>query len=240
MQVQSLSALDVRCRMALARAIWGVDQATSSKIAYDTLRHFVQTIHGGVDPACPVAWPIQTDPVLATVYQEGMRLHKRRNALCEQLVLAKAEAQSRKDAQALALEQRLASEPSAQTLLEQLQMRKVVRLNQHSLSFDADFDGLAGTNPYGIDYCAGDMTLDNVAHWRTAMLSGQTWGASPVPEWDDSEDSPENTDVRELTLAIELVDAEFADLASMNWVSLAHGTDGFLDAQTEKQHSAMH
>lgn len=156
MQVQSLSALDVRCRMALARAIWGVDQATSSQIAYDTLRHFVQAIHGGADPACPVAWPIETDPVLAVVYQEGMRLHKRRNTLCEQLVLAKANAQLRKDAQAMTLEQRLASKPSAQTLLEQLQMRKVVMLNQHSLCVEADFEGLARTNPYGIDANQGN------------------------------------------------------------------------------------
>ena len=226
--------------MALARALWVVDRVTSTRIASETIRHLVQAIHSGADPECPAAWPIKTDPVLAAVYKEGMRLLKHRNALCEQLVLAKSNAQFRKDAHALALKHKLQSEPSAQTLLQHLQMRKVLELNQHSLSFDADFQGLAGTNPYGIDYYAGSMTLENVAHWRSAMLSGQTWGASPVPEWDDSEDANENTEVRELTLAIEMVDAEFADLASMNWVSLAHGTDGFLDAQTEKHHPVMH
>ncbi len=240
MQIKSLSTLDLRCRMALARALGAVDRVTSTRIAYETIRHLVQAIHGGADPACPVAWPIKTDPVLAAVYKEGMRLLKHRSALCDQLVLAKSNAKFRKNTQTLALKHKLQSEPSAQTMLQHLQMREVLKINQHSLSFDADFKELAGTNPYGIDYYTGNMTLENVAHWRTAMLRGQTWGASPMPEWDDSEDSHENTDVRELALTIEMVDAEFADLASMNWVSLAHGTDGFLDAQTEKQHPVMH
>jgi hypothetical protein len=70
----------------------------------------------------------------------------------------------------------------AHTLLEQLQNLKTVELNQHTLSFDADYQGLAGTNPYGIDYYAGNMTIENVERWRTEMLSGIIWGASPNQE----------------------------------------------------------
>lgn len=219
MQVPMLSALDLRGQMAVARAIMANDHVTARQIACETVRHLVQIIRNGIDPALPVAWPIETDPELAHVYREGMRLLNLRNAFCELLEIAKLNAQFRKDAQSLALAQEIQDVPSAQTLLEQLQTGKEVEINQHTLSFDGDYQGLAGTNPYGIDYYAGTMTLENVTLWRTAMLSGQTWGASPDPEWVESGDFRENTDVRELELAISRVDSEFADLADIDWLS---------------------
>ena len=233
MQVQSPSALDLRCQMALARAIWANDYYGSARIAYDTFRLFIQSIQGEVDPASPVAWPIKTDPVLSVAYQKGIRLLTRRNALCKQLKIARANADLRKGARVLAMEQRMLEEPSAQTLLQQLQMHKVVELNQHTLIYDSDFRGLAGTNPFGIDYYAGNMTLECVEQWRTAMMEGQTWGASPVPEWDNSGESSEDHEIMELRLSIEWVDDQFADLANMKAISFAPGFSGLICAQTK-------
>ena len=214
MQVQYATPLDLRCQMAIARSIHHSDEFTSLRLANDAVRQLVETVRRGLEPDLPELWAIVSDPVLGNVHRQAMALHKRRNKLCEQLANAQDAAVRRKEADTAALELRLQSEVSAITLLHQLQsMRKVV-LNQHTLSYDIDFDGLVGTNPYGIDFYAGRLTLDNVTQWRTDMLKGKVWGASPVPEWEDNEDTDEGLEIGELNNAIERIDAAYARLAS--------------------------
>lgn len=228
MQVQSPSALDLRCKMALARAICTHDNSGAARIAHDTFKIVVQTIHEGANPAFSVTWPITTDPVLSIAYQTGIRLLERRNELCKQLEVAKANADLREGAHQVALQYLLMAEPSANFLFQELLMRKVVEMNQHTLKYVRKFRGLFGTNPYGIEYYAGKITMENVEQWRTAMIKGETWGASPVPEWDGSCATMEDSEVRYLHLSIEWIDHQFADLANMRAMSFAPGYTGLV------------
>jgi hypothetical protein len=207
--------------MAIARSIHHSDEFTASRLANDAIRQLVEAVRNGLEPDSPDLWAIVSDHVLGDVHRQAMTLFKRRNALCEQLATAQDAAARRKEANAAALALRLQSEVSAITLLDRLQWMNTVVLNQHTLRYDIDFDGLVGTNPYGIDFYAGRLTLENVTQWRTAMLKGKVWGASPVPEWEDSEDTDEDCEVRELHNAIEWIDAAYVRLASASWLYVA-------------------
>lgn len=220
-------ALEIRGQMAVARSLSRFDGQAAGALASDAIKTMLTALFQAQHSFFAENWPILTDPVLARVYREGACLLQRKTALCERLALATAKNAQDKEAKARALQQSLQEEPSAQTLLRRLQMGHTVRLNQHTLGFDADFQGLAGTNPYGIDYYAGNMTLENVTHWRTAMLSGQTWGASPVPEWETAGGDHQSDAMRELGLAIQQVETEFFELAGVNGVSESKGKGGF-------------
>lgn len=239
MSVQPLSALDLRCQIALARAICANDPDRAARIAGDAFKHVVLAVHemavcGGSDSVQPMAWPIRTDAVLSSAYQQSLNLVEQRAALLKKRDTAIANAALRKATRQLAIQQKLKAEPDAKTLFEQLKAGETIKLNQHSLTVDTECQGLSGTNPYGIDYYAGTMTLATVQHWRIDMLHGKTWGASPVPEWDNSGESSEDHEIMELRLSIEWVDDQFADLANMKAISFAPGFSGLICAQTKK------
>jgi hypothetical protein len=234
-----LSALDLRCQIALARAICANDHDRAARIAGDAFKHFVlaihkMAVHGGTDPTHPVAWPIRTDAVLSVAHRRSLHLVEKRAALSKQLDIAIANETLRKATRQLAIQHKLQAEPDANTLFEQLKAGKTIKLNQHSLTFDTECQGLCGTNPYGIDYYAGTMTLATVQHWRTEMLHGKTWGASPVPEWETGCEPMEDREVRELRNAIARVDDQFSALAYMKEITFAPGYSALVCAKTGK------
>lgn len=245
MSAPPLSALDLRCQIALARAICANDHDRAARIAGDAFKHFVlaihkMAVHGGTDPTHPVAWPIRTDAVLSVAHRRSLHLVEKRAALLQKLDAAIANLAVRKATRQLAIQHKLQAEPDANTLFERLKAGETIKLNQHSLTFDTECQGLCGTNPYGIDYYAGAMTLATVQHWRIDMLHGKTWGASPVPEWENGCEPMEDREVRELRNAIAMVDDQFSALANMRAISFDSDFTSLLDASTGQAMPAVH
>lgn len=225
----------MRGQMALARAIAKNDKPRATRIARDAFQKIVLAIFQGRDPEQSAAWPLHSDPVLSIAYLQSKHLLEHRTRKCKELDIATQKAAQRKACHEPAAHNWRAAVPDAQTLLQKLEAGETLKLNLHSLSYDSDFNGLVGTNCYGIDYFAGEMTLANVLSWRTVMLAGETWGRHHEPPWAEHEAQSqydEDPHVARLKSAICRIDREFAALATMQEVDFAGDFNGLVDRTT--------
>jgi hypothetical protein len=170
--------------MAVARCVSGIDRQIAGTMASEAIKTMLTALYERQDSFFAENWPILTDHILSVVYKEGVRLTVLRTAMEKDLQAAYANEALLQSAIAVAIKERFASEPDAQTLFDNILAGRTVTLNQHTLSYDRDYEGLAGTNCYGMDYFAGALTLDHVADWRTAMLNGETRGQHSASMWD--------------------------------------------------------
>lgn len=179
--------LDPRGKIAMARVMLGIDPKIAQRFAADAFREVVELAFSteNLDHhlSAPAPWPIRCEPALVVAYCESLELARRQ-----------AEADARYDAASAVhraeREQRQAQEtaskvafeaevPTAQALLLKLQGGEGIELRGHSLEWDDEFECLAGTNAYGLDYYYGSMTLNSVESWRSRLLAGEDLGDCP-------------------------------------------------------------
>lgn len=216
--------LETRCRMALARTIATFDAQGGLRLAEQVFFDMVIGLYdcdAALDGDTP--WPVKSDPVLLFAYQRCAELRLEQQRFNEAAVASAAvlEAAAIKKA-AKHLKFKAAEDartPNAQAMLDDLRAGKALQLNEHSLSFDGDFDALTGTNPYGSDFYAGDMGLPAVNRWRVAMLAGCIWGAH---------NEPVDEDVLEGEIAYGQIEKSFHDLASMAEIRFTENLDGIV------------
>ena len=220
----AITALELRCQLAVARVIDSFDRGAAEDIAKALLRVLIQSIQRGADPAKANAWPIHSDPVLRVVHQAAQALYKRRRAAFKKLDLHRGLKAQRSAQRRRTIEQRMSEEPSAEALLAQLQAGMDIAVDRHTLTYTKKIKGLVGVNPHGHDYYAGAMTLESVKYWRNSILSGLTMGETPGGF---AEPAPQQQDLeRELLREIDHIDIEFHTLARLEGIDFAGGLEG--------------
>jgi len=220
MPERSFSYLDARCQFALARVLLVVDRLRANRVAQQVWGDVVDMAHE-VD-AMESPWPLLGEPVLLKAFQLGLDLGRRQMLFREageaRLVAWVANKQAQKEATLAAQLEDEAVAPSADSLLSRVRAGEPVELNGHSLEWDQEFEILAGTNPYGVDYYWGEMTVESLSRWRALMLRGETIGASPPYAEADDDDLPYLADP---TPEEEELHLEYMALKSMSdWVLL--------------------
>lgn len=193
MPQRTFSFLDARCQFALARVLLVVDRQRANRVAQQVWADVVDLAHGSELMEAP--WQLQGERVLVKAFELGRELGQRHKPFLEAhdaqlLEWAATKHAQEEDARAARLEYE-ASAPSASALLASLRAGEQVELNGHSLEWDDEFETLAGSNPYGIDYYWGDMTEESLSRWRALMLRGETIGASPPYAEADEDDLPD-------------------------------------------------
>jgi hypothetical protein len=186
--------LGLRCQMALARVLLPIDEQRVHQLAEEAFRGVARQAHAEYVSVLP--WPLQDEPALVYAFERGRDIGERDRILSgkrEAQAVERAALHAAQDAQRAALRkaERSAYEesiPCAAVMLVQLQAGNLLDLNGHTIEWDCEFKALAGTNAYGIDYCWGDMTLESVERWRSAMLAQRTIGPCPPGADEDDDD----------------------------------------------------
>lgn len=229
MPQRTFTFLDARCQFALARVLLVVDRSRANRVAQQVWADVVDLAHGSELMEAP--WQLQGEQVLVKAFELGRELWQRHKPFVDAQDARLAEWAANKHAReeyarAVRLEYE-ASAPSASALLASLRAGEQVELNGHSLEWDDEFETLAGSNPYGIDYYWGEMTEESLSRWRVLMLRGDTIGASPPYAEADEDDLQYPSDV---TPEEEALFLELLALKSMSAWALLPDLEGVVPA----------
>jgi hypothetical protein len=195
--------LDARISLASARVLLPLFEDRALEMAEHGLLDVAQLAMDEPDAEMP--WPLRGDCAMETAFEEGARIGRRLRALQARVQTRRAHALAtaaqERGERAAAFERTV---PTADELLASLKSGLEVEVNGHSLTWDDDFEGLAGVNAYAMDYFwSHDMDPESVAAWRRDMLAGQMLGRCPPGEDDD-----------------------YGDLAADDWRRYIEETDG--------------
>nr|WP_317623839.1 hypothetical protein [Acidovorax sp. SUPP3334]BDH38348.1 hypothetical protein AVHM3334_23115 [Acidovorax sp. SUPP3334] len=176
--------LDARCNLAMAQVAYCIDSSWSYENSNNVAAVFKRVVELARNSHSPhVPWPLKDVPALKFAFEEGYSLGERLRILqkrdretllrTEQYNFARSNAPQAVECPCFD------ASPTAVELLKLLQDGKSVELWNHTLSWDDDYAGLVGTNPYGMDYYWGSSTLEAVENWCAAVRNGSEIGRSP-------------------------------------------------------------
>lgn len=209
--------LTAACEMAVARAICSNNPKRAREIAHAAMLIVCNTpIPPGTDTP---SGQIKADPVLLYAFEHSQALSLQFDQMAGQW---SAELD------------RL----SAQAMLNDLRSGKTIELNDHTLMFDADLGLCTGTNPYGCDYFAGQLTLANIIRWREAMLTqGTLFGHAPQLPEDIAQPAGSSHDLERINTDLENICRQQTELLSMANLTFTADLTGILTRE-EQQESA--
>lgn len=199
--------------MAVARATCKNDPIGSGELARKAFRT-VCTASAPSDAQLP-PWPITADPVLMFAFKHSA-------TLVGSILSKQSEIEAREH---LLHSQQI---QDAVALFERLSEGRTIRKCGHSLRYDSNIELLTGTNPYGADFFAGELSTANLNDWLIRLGKGQTMGAAPALE-PMAEHTHEDQALLELKIELSRLRDDFQQLIGMYDLAF---TDDFTNVTT--------
>ena len=169
------SFMDARCSFAMARTVANFEPDRAEHLAHEAIQ-FVAKLAVENDFA-KIPWELNGEQALSDVFEQACQLRLQRKI-----------AETKRAAR---LAEREANTPTSAALYAAIQSGNPIELGCQKIDYDDVYDGLIGTNEYGLDYFWGECTPESVSKWRTAVLNGTPLGVRPYQDSDlPFEDDP--------------------------------------------------